>query len=140
MLADAAHVLYSVAMETRIGICDYPGGDPRTDTDMAAIVADGNLIALNSTGPMMGCAPDVLAMALEVATVMTDRPDGRPGTFYAPAGSSSSPGPGPGPGRRGRQIRHRHGPQVRPRHPIRGARVPHPQVECHTPGLPGRCH
>jgi hypothetical protein len=38
---------YSVAMQTGIGICDYPGGDPRTSGDTAAIVADGSLIALN---------------------------------------------------------------------------------------------
>jgi hypothetical protein len=39
--------LYSVAMETGIGVCDYPGGDPRAGRDMAAIVADGSLIAIS---------------------------------------------------------------------------------------------
>src|SRR5215470_294912 len=78
--------LYSVAMETGIRICDYPGGDPRVGGDIAAIVAGGTLIALNSDLTDDGLHADVLAMAREVATVMTDRPDDRPGTVYAPGG------------------------------------------------------
>jgi hypothetical protein len=77
--------LYGVAMETGIGVRDYPGADPHED-GTAAIVADGKLIALNSALADDGLRADVLAMALEVATVMTDRPGSRPGAIYAPGG------------------------------------------------------
>jgi hypothetical protein len=73
-------------METGIGIRDYPGGDPHEDRNAAAIVADGKLIVFNSALADDGLCADVLAMALEVATVMTDRPDSRPGAIYAPGG------------------------------------------------------
>ncbi len=73
--------LYGVARETGIGVRDYPGGDPHEDGTVA-IVADGKLIALNSALADDGLRADVLAMALEVATVMTDRP----GAIYAPGG------------------------------------------------------
>ena len=76
--------LYSVAMQTGIGVRDYPG-DPHAD-GTAAIVTDGNAIALNSGLADDGLRADVLAMALEVATVMTDRPRSRPGAIYAPGG------------------------------------------------------
>jgi hypothetical protein len=78
--------LYGVAMETEIGVRDYLGGDPHGDGGTAAIVTDGNVIALNADLADDGLRADVLAMALEVATVMTDRPDGRPGAIYAPGG------------------------------------------------------
>ena len=78
--------LYSLAMEAGIGICEYPGGELREEGGVAAVVADGKAIALNSALADDGLRADVLAMALEVATVMTDRPDDRPGTVYAPGG------------------------------------------------------
>jgi hypothetical protein len=62
--------LYSIAMETGIGVRDYPGDDG----DTAAIVADGKVIALNSGLADDGLRADVLAMALEVAIVMNNRP------------------------------------------------------------------
>ena len=77
--------LYSVAMETGIGVRDYPA-DPHAGGDTAAIVTDGTHIALSSALADDGLRADMLAMALEVATVMTDRLDARPGTIYAPAG------------------------------------------------------
>ena len=77
--------LYGVAMETGIRVRDYPG-DPHEDGGIAAIVADGKLIALNSALADDGLRADVLAMALEVATMMTDRPGSRPGAIYAPGG------------------------------------------------------
>jgi hypothetical protein len=83
--------LYGVAMEAGLTVYDYRGGEAPNDSDTAAIVADGNLIALNGALADDGLRADVLAMALEVATVMTDRPGGRRGAIYAPTGSSSSP-------------------------------------------------
>lgn len=78
--------LYSVAMETGIGVRDYPDDDPHDDGGTAAIVVDGKVIALNSALADDGLRADVLAMALEVATVMTDRPDSGPGAIYAAGG------------------------------------------------------
>ncbi|HUL28136.1 MAG TPA: hypothetical protein VLW44_20435 [Streptosporangiaceae bacterium] len=63
-------------METGIGVRDYPHDDGHT----AAIVADGKVIALNSGLADDGLRADVLAMALEVAIVMANRP----GTICAP--------------------------------------------------------
>jgi hypothetical protein len=62
--------LYSLAMETGVWVRDYP----HEDTDIAAIVADGKVIVLNSGLEDDGLRADVLAMALEVAVVMTNRP------------------------------------------------------------------
>jgi hypothetical protein len=70
--------LYSIAMETGIGVRDYPDDDGET----AAIVADGQVIALSSGLEDDGLRADVLAMALEVAIVMTNRP----GTICDPDG------------------------------------------------------
>ena len=70
--------LYSIAMETGIGVRDYPDNDG----DTAAIVADGKVIALNSGLEDDGLRADVLAMALEVAIVMNNRP----GTICDPGG------------------------------------------------------
>lgn len=70
--------LYSIAMETGIGVRDYPDHDG----DTAAIVADGKVIALNSGLEDDGLRADVLAMALEVAIVMNNRP----GTICDPGG------------------------------------------------------
>src|SRR5512132_4629943 len=74
--------LYSLAMETGIGISDHPHGDAGT----AAIVADGadgKVIPLDSGLADDGLRADVLAMALEVAIVMTNRP----GAVCPPGGS-----------------------------------------------------
>jgi hypothetical protein len=95
--------LYGVAMETGIGVRDYPGADPHED-GTAAIVIKGKVIALNSALADDGLRADVLAMALEVATVMTDRPGSRPGAIYAPGGfvvitGSRVPAPPAGVGR-----------------------------------------
>jgi hypothetical protein len=62
--------LYSVAMETGIRVCDYP----HDDGDTAAVVADAKVIGLSSALADDGLRADVLAMALEVAIVMTNRP------------------------------------------------------------------
>ena len=70
--------LYSIAMETGIRVRDYP----REDGDTAAIVADGKVIAMSAGLADDGLRADVLAMALEVAIAMTNRP----GTICAPGG------------------------------------------------------
>jgi hypothetical protein len=75
--------LYSLAMETGIRVRDYPHDDPGP----AAVVADGKGIGLSADLADDGLRADVLAMALEVAIVMANRP----GTVCAPAGPSSSP-------------------------------------------------
>jgi hypothetical protein len=62
--------LYSIAMETGIRVRDYP----REDGDTAAIVADGKVIAMSADLTDDGLRADVLAMALEVAIVMANRP------------------------------------------------------------------
>ncbi len=69
--------LYSLAMETGVRVRDYS-----RDDNTAAIVADGRVIALNTSLADDGLRADVLAMALEVAIVMTNRP----GTICAPGG------------------------------------------------------
>jgi hypothetical protein len=69
--------LYSLAMETGVGVRDYS-----RDDDTAAVIADGKVIALNSGLADDGLRADVLAMALEVAIVMTNRP----GAICAPGG------------------------------------------------------
>lgn len=78
--------LYGLAMEAGIGVREFPGGEPHTDGDIAAIVTNGKLIALNSGLDDDGLRADVLAMGLEVATVMIDRPGSRRGAIYAPEG------------------------------------------------------
>ena len=133
--------LYSVAMETGIGVCDYPGGDPRAGGDIAAIVADGSLIALNADLTDDGLRADVLAMALEVATVMTDRPDDRPGTVYAPGGfvvitRTRVPAPAAGVGRFATLMARKSGRET----PSAAFEYHIPHVEYHTPGFCGDGH
>jgi hypothetical protein len=70
--------LYSLAMETGIGIRDYW----HDDSGIAAIVDDGQVIALSCGLADDGLRADVLAMALEVAIAMTNRP----GALCAPGG------------------------------------------------------
>jgi hypothetical protein len=70
--------LYSLAMETGIGIRDCW----HEDSSIAAIVDDGKVIALSCGLADDGLRADVLAMALEVAIAMTNRP----GTICAPRG------------------------------------------------------
>ena len=70
--------LYSLAMDTGIRVRDYP----HDDGGAAAIVADGKGIGLSPDLADDGLRADVLAMALEVAIVMANRP----GTVCAPGG------------------------------------------------------
>src|SRR5215467_1867770 len=129
--------LYSVAMETGIRVCDYPGGDG----DIAAIVVGGTLIALNSDLTDDGLHADVLAMALEAATVMPDRPDDRPGTVYAPGGfvaitGTRVPPPAAGVGRFATLMAPKFGRDTAS--PAFEYRIP--RVQYHSPGFPGDGH
>ena len=74
--------LYSIAMETGIRVRDYP----RDDGDTAAIVADGKVIAMSAGLADDGLRADALAMALEIAAIMTNCDTGDPGEVYAPGG------------------------------------------------------
>jgi hypothetical protein len=70
--------LYSLAMGTGIRVRDYPHDDGG-----AAIVADSKGIGISPDLADDGLRADVLAMALEVAIVMANRP----GTVCAPGES-----------------------------------------------------
>ena len=70
--------LYSLAMETGIGIRDYW----HEDSSIAAIVDDSKVIALSCGLADDGLRADVLDMALEVAIAMNNRP----GNICAPSG------------------------------------------------------
>jgi hypothetical protein len=70
--------LYSLAMETGIQIRDYWP----EDSGIAAVIDDGKIIGLSTGLADDGLRADVLAMALEVAIVMTNRP----GAICAPSG------------------------------------------------------
>jgi hypothetical protein len=94
--------LYGTAMELGIEVRDLPGdGSPGDDT--AAVVVCGATIALDPALADDGLRADVLAMALEVAAVMTNRETGDPGEIYAPGGfvivtRNRMPAPAAGPG------------------------------------------
>jgi hypothetical protein len=125
-------------MEIGVGVRDYPGGDLHESGGDAAIVADGDVIALSSALADDGLRADVLAMALEVATVMTDRQGGRPGTVYAPSGfviisRNRVPVPAAGVGRFATFMARRSGRDT----PSAAFGYYVPQFECSTPRFPG---
>jgi hypothetical protein len=124
----------------RWAACTGPS-DPRVGGDTAAIVASGSLIALNSDLTDDGLRADVLAMALEVATVITDRPDDRPGTVYAPSGfvvitPTRVPAPAAGVGRFATLMARKSGRDT----PSAAFEYHIPRAEYHTPGFPGDGH
>ena len=78
--------LYGTAMKLGIEVRDFPcEGDPGDD-DTAAVVVCGATIALNPAIENDDLRADVLAMALEIAAIMTNRETGDPGEIYAPGG------------------------------------------------------
>ncbi len=78
--------LHHTAMRLGITVLDSASGDsPWPDESTAAIVAFGERIALKP-GLDDGLRTDVLAMALIVAAVMSDRPAGHPCAITAPGG------------------------------------------------------
>jgi hypothetical protein len=78
--------LYGTAMKLGIEVRDFPCEGGPGDDDMAAVVVCGATIALNPAIECDDLRADVLAMALEIAAVMTNRETGDPGEVYAPGG------------------------------------------------------
>jgi len=94
--------LYGTAMTLGIEVRDYPGDGHAVD-DTAAVVVCGAAIALNPDLEGDDLRADVLAMALEIAAVMTNRATGEPGEIHAPGGfvvitRNRIPAPETGPG------------------------------------------
>jgi hypothetical protein len=95
--------LYGTAMKLGIEVRDFPCEGAPGDDDTAAVVVCGATIALNPAIECDDLRADVLAMALEIAAVMTNRDTGDPGEVYAPGGfvlitRNRVPPPGTGPG------------------------------------------
>jgi hypothetical protein len=78
--------LYGTAMKLGIEVRDLPCDGLCGDGDTAAVVVCGATIAVNPALDDDDLHADVLAMALEVAAVMTNRETGEPGEIYAPSG------------------------------------------------------
>lgn len=78
--------LYGTAMKLGIEVRDLPGDGLSGDDDTAAVVVCGATIALHPALEDDDLRADVLAMALEVTAVMTNRETGDPGEIYAPGG------------------------------------------------------
>ena len=78
--------LYGTAMQVGIEVRDFPCEGTPGDDDTAAVVVCGATIALNPAIECDDLRADVLAMALEIAAVMTNRETGDPGEVYAPGG------------------------------------------------------
>ena len=94
--------LYGTAMTLGIEVRDFPCEGPASD-DTAAVVVCGAAIALNPDLEGDDLRADVLAMALEIAAVMTNRETSEPGEVYAPGGfvvitRNRVPAPETGPG------------------------------------------
>ena len=126
--------LYGTAMELGIEVRDLPCDGSPGDDDTAAVVVCGATIALDPALADDGLRADVLAMALEIAAVMTNRETGEPGEIYAPGGfvivtRNRVPAPATGPGAFATLIARRcgrdtasaafefHVPRLRVRHP-----------------------
>ena len=95
--------LYGTAMKLGIEVRDFPCEGAPGDDDTAAVVVCGATIALNPAIESDDLRADVLAMALEIAAVMTNRETGDPGEIYAPGGfvvitRNRVPAPQTGPG------------------------------------------
>jgi len=95
--------LYGTAMKLGIEIRDIPCEGAPGDDDTAAVVVCGATIALNPAIECDDLRADVLAMALEIAAIMTNRKTIDPGEVYAPGGfvvitRNRVPAPETGPG------------------------------------------
>lgn len=78
--------LYGTAMALGIGVRDFPCDHLSADDDTAAVVICGASIALNPALESDDLRADALAMALEIAAIMTNCDTGDPGEVYAPGG------------------------------------------------------
>ena len=95
--------LYGTAMTLGIEVRDFPCDGLSADDDTAAVVICGASITINPTLEGDDLRADVLAMALEVAAIMTNCDIGDPGEVYAPGGfvvitGRRVPAPETGPG------------------------------------------
>ena len=95
--------LYGTAMKLGIEVRDFPCEGLAGDDGTAAVVVCGAIIALNPALEGDDLRADVLAMALEIAAVMTNRETSDPGEVYAPGGfvlitRNRVPAPQTGPG------------------------------------------
>jgi hypothetical protein len=95
--------LYGTAMKLGIEVRDFRCDDLPGDDDTAAVVVCGAAIALNPGLESDGLRADVLALALEIAAVMTNCETGDPDEVYAPGGfvvitRNRVPAPAAGPG------------------------------------------
>jgi len=78
--------LYGTAMILGYEVRDFPGDGLSADDDTAAVVICGASIAINPALEGDDLRADVLAMALEIAAIMTNCDTGDPGEVYAPGG------------------------------------------------------
>jgi hypothetical protein len=78
--------LYGTAMTLGIEVRDFPCDSLSPDDDTAAVVICGASIVINPALEGDDLHADVLAMALEIAAIMTNRDVGDPGEVYAPGG------------------------------------------------------
>src|SRR6266516_7971253 len=90
-------------MKLGIEVRDFPCEGLTGDDDSAAVVVCGAAIALHPAIESDDLRADVLAMALEIAAVMTNRETSDPGEVYAPGGfvlitTNRIPAPETGPG------------------------------------------
>jgi hypothetical protein len=95
--------LYGTAMKLDIQVHDFPSDGLAGDDDTAAVVVCGAAIAINPVIEGDDLRADVLAMALEIAAIMTNCETGDPGEIYAPGGfvvitRKRVPAPQTGPG------------------------------------------
>ena len=95
--------LYGTAMKLSIEVRDFRCDDLQGDDDTAAVVVCGAAIALNPGLESDDLRADVLALALEIAAIMTNCETGDPGEVYAPGGfvvitRKRVPAPATGPG------------------------------------------
>jgi hypothetical protein len=78
--------LYGTAMTLGIEVRDFPCDGLSAAGDTAAVVVCGASIAINPGLEGDDLRADVLAMALEIAAIMTNCDTGDPGEVYAPGG------------------------------------------------------
>ena len=78
--------LYGAAMTLGIEVRDFPCDSLSPADNTAAVVICGASIAINPALESDDLSADVLAMALEIAAIMTNCDTGDPSEVYAPGG------------------------------------------------------
>jgi hypothetical protein len=128
--------LYGTAMKLGIEVRDFPCEGLTGDDDIAAVVVCGATIALNPAMESDDLRADALAMALEIAAVMTNRETSDPGEVYAPGGfvlitRNRVPAPQTGPGALATAVARRCGRDTA----SAAFEFSVPRFEFHAPGL-----